>query len=160
MCVLKRHTTRFFPTKRQDRDENGNPNCGLVVYDKVTYENAYDFYLQSHACIQGTARPAHYVVLVDEIELPMDVVQQEVSRKSHLAMSVLARCRLTSTASYLKSIGINPAARYADRACDRGRNYLHSAFSAGNNSSQTFNPTVAGWTGGVHRDFADQMFFI
>jgi eukaryotic translation initiation factor 2C len=77
ICVLKRHSTRFFPLKNSDR--NGNPHCGLVVNEGVTYENAYDFYLQSHACIQGTARPAHYVVLVDEFNVPSSVVQTEVS---------------------------------------------------------------------------------
>ncbi len=91
MCVLKRHSTRFFPTKQGDQDVNGNPRCGLVVDDKVTYENAYDFYLQSHACIQGTARPAHYVVLVDELDLPRSVVQKEASSTS----PPLRRVRLT-----------------------------------------------------------------
>jgi len=50
-----------------------------VVATGVTYENAYDFNLQSHACVQGMARPAHYVVLVDEVGLLRDVVQKEVS---------------------------------------------------------------------------------
>lgn len=56
----------------------GNPKCGLVVDQGVTYKDGYDFYLQSHAVIQGTARPAHYVVLVDELNLAPDIVQREV----------------------------------------------------------------------------------
>jgi Piwi domain len=89
MCVLKRHGTRFFPVEQRDRDQNGNPSCGLVVASGVTYENAYDFYLQSHACVQGTARPAHYVVLVDEVGLARSVVQKEVSRSPLLSLFFL-----------------------------------------------------------------------
>jgi eukaryotic translation initiation factor 2C len=77
MCVLKRHNTRFFPTDHNESDDNGNPHCGLVTDERITYENAYDFYFQSHQCLQGTARPAHYVVLVDEIGLESGIVQKE-----------------------------------------------------------------------------------
>lgn len=31
-------------------------------------ENGWDFFLQAHDCIQGTARPAHYVVLRNDFE--------------------------------------------------------------------------------------------
>ncbi len=84
---LKPHATWFFPVDGGERDRNGNPRCGPVVDRKVTYERGYDFYLQSHDCIQGTARRAHYVVLVDEIGLPAEVVQQEVChQRSSLIM--------------------------------------------------------------------------
>ena len=148
MCVLKRHSTRFFPSNDQESDQKGNPFCGLVVDDHVTYKHAYDFYLQSHACIQGTARPAHYVVLVDEINLPQAIVQKETYEQCFL----YGRCS--------KAIGIHPAARYADRACERGRHYLHSSFVAGNQANQVFDFRTAGWMAGVHADLAGSMFFI
>ena len=80
MCVLKRHGTRFFPNPSNlaHSDRHGNPHPGLVVEDIITYPDGYDWYLQSHACIQGTAKPAHYVVLRDTLKLPSNVVQQEV----------------------------------------------------------------------------------
>ena len=148
MCVLKRHSTRFFPVHRQDQDRYGNPLCGLVVDEQVTYKDAYDFYLQSHACIKGTARPAYYVVLVDEIRLPRDVVQQEIFEHCFL----FGRCS--------KAICIHPAVRYADRACDRARSYLCSSFVAGNRANEVFDIREAGWTGGVHEDLANLMFFL
>lgn len=48
MCVLQRHKTRIFPTDHNVGDDNGNPRCGLVVDERITCENVYDFYLQSH----------------------------------------------------------------------------------------------------------------
>jgi eukaryotic translation initiation factor 2C len=45
LCVLKRHGARFFPVHQRDQNRNGNPRCGLMVAEGVTYENAYDFYL-------------------------------------------------------------------------------------------------------------------
>ena len=29
----------------------------------ITMENGWDFFLQAHDCLKGTAKPAHYVVL-------------------------------------------------------------------------------------------------
>ena len=40
---------------------------GTVVDRDVTEEGMWDFFLQSHAVIQGTGRPAHCVVLLNEI---------------------------------------------------------------------------------------------
>ncbi|KAI0202794.1 ribonuclease H-like domain-containing protein [Astrocystis sublimbata] len=67
VIVGKRHHTRFYPTKDGDADNSGNPRAGTVVDRGVTQAANWDFFLQSHAAIKGTARPAHYVVLKDEI---------------------------------------------------------------------------------------------
>ncbi|KAF7503682.1 hypothetical protein GJ744_003360 [Endocarpon pusillum] len=158
MCVLKRHATRFFPRSGNDlRSENdqdmlGNPNCGLVVDQGVTYKDGYDFYLQSHAVIKGTARPAHYVVLVDELNLAPDIVQRETYQHCFL----YGRCN--------RAIGIHPAARLADRACDRGRKYLQHVFSPENEGQRTFDratPEDSGaWIQDVHDDLKNEMFFL
>lgn len=50
---------RFFPTKQEDADRTGNLKPGTVVDEKVTHPFAFDFYLQAHAGLQGTARPTH-----------------------------------------------------------------------------------------------------
>lgn len=75
VIVAKRHHVRFYPTEHKDTDKTinpkhrlGNPLPGTVVDRGVTMETGWDFYLQAHDCIQGTAKPAHYVVLLNEFE--------------------------------------------------------------------------------------------
>ena len=43
-------------------DRSGNCFAGTVVDRDVTHPTDHDFYLQSHAGILGTSRPAHYSV--------------------------------------------------------------------------------------------------
>ena len=62
----KRHHIRFFPPPGIACDKNSNPVPGVLVEKDVTHPMEYDFYLCSHAAIQGTARPTHYHVLMDE----------------------------------------------------------------------------------------------
>ena len=66
----KRHHIRFFPVGRPAADTNGNPVPGVIVEKDVTHPFEYDFYLNSHSAIQGTARPTHYHVLMDESNMP------------------------------------------------------------------------------------------
>ena len=79
IIVGKRHHTRFYPTSTNDCDHKGNTKNGTVVDRGVTMERGWDFFLQAHTCIQGTARPAHYVVIRDEIGLGADGLEQLVS---------------------------------------------------------------------------------
>ena len=79
IVVGKRHHTRFYPTSTNDANEKGNPKNGTVVDRGVTMERGWDFFLQAHAGIQGTARPAHYIVIRDEIGLGADALEQMVS---------------------------------------------------------------------------------
>ncbi|KAH7012261.1 ribonuclease H-like domain-containing protein [Microdochium trichocladiopsis] len=67
VIVGKRHHTRFYPTKEANADRSGNPKPGTIVDRGVTEARNWDFFLQAHAAIQGTARPGHYVVVLDEI---------------------------------------------------------------------------------------------
>lgn len=50
---------RFFGINPNDMDKTGNLKAGLVVDQKVTHPFAFDFYLQAHSGLQGTARPTH-----------------------------------------------------------------------------------------------------
>ena len=62
----KRHHIRMFPEKGLAADKNGNPVPGTLIDRDVTEPFGYDFYLNSHSAIQGTARPTHYTVIMDE----------------------------------------------------------------------------------------------
>lgn len=82
----KRHHIRFFPTGPPASDKNGNPVPGTLVERDVTHPFEYDFYLCSHAAIQGTARPTHYHILLDECEIKGDGFQKMLYEHSYQYM--------------------------------------------------------------------------
>ena len=67
IVVGKRHNTRFYPTADSDADRSANPMPGTVVDRGISESRHWDFFLQAHSAIQGTARPAHYFTVWDEI---------------------------------------------------------------------------------------------
>lgn len=53
----------------------------LLISDSVDMDTdltrfEYDFYLCSHSAIQGTARPVHYHVILDEAKVPVNDFQR------------------------------------------------------------------------------------
>lgn len=121
IIVAKRHHTRFYPTKVEDADQNSNAKCGTVVDRGITQARDWDFYLQSHSVVQkGTARPAHYVVLHDEIF-------RDYPNKSDMLQQVTYNmCYLYGPST--RAISICPAVYLADKACTRARLYLQDQF--------------------------------
>ena len=79
VVVGKRHHTRFYPTKAAEAHKSGNPRNGTVVDRGITSESGWDFFLQAHSGLQGTARPAHYSVIRDEVGCGADGVEGLVS---------------------------------------------------------------------------------
>lgn len=102
IIVQKRHNVRLFPETcgrgggnraaaggrwGPDRAAGGRgggrgPNAavenvkpGTVVDQDIVSPFLYDFYLNSHAAIQGTNRPARYIVLVDQCGFGPDGLQ-------------------------------------------------------------------------------------
>lgn len=78
VVCTKRHHIRFFPSDSVAGDKNGNPLPGVLVEQDITHPFEYDFYLNSHAAIQGTSRPVHYQVIRDERGVPPHVFQTMV----------------------------------------------------------------------------------
>lgn len=105
----KRHHIRFFPVNQADGDKNGNPLPGTIVETEVTHPFHYDFYLCSHFALQGTARPVHYHVLLDEIHMPVDLLQTMIYQQCYQYM------RSTTPVS------LHPAIYYAHLAAARAR---------------------------------------
>lgn len=66
----KRHHLRAFPKPgdRNTSDKNGNPLPGILVERDVTSPHDWDFLLYSHIALQGTSRPVHYHVILDQIK--------------------------------------------------------------------------------------------
>jgi eukaryotic translation initiation factor 2C len=67
VCV-KRHSVRFYPLPN-DGDRHQNCPPGTQVESIVTSPFFNDFYLQSHAAIKGTAKPCHYFVLRNDMNM-------------------------------------------------------------------------------------------
>ncbi|KAL3119144.1 hypothetical protein niasHT_003927 [Heterodera trifolii] len=55
---------------------NWNIKPGTVVDTQVTHPEHSEFYLATHAAVQGTTRTPRYSVLIDESHMPMDHIQQ------------------------------------------------------------------------------------
>ena len=105
----KRHHIRFFPNGPPAADKNGNPVPGTIVDRDVTHPFEYDFYLNSHSAIQGTARPTHYHVLYDEEKIDPNKLVNMVYEASYQYM------RATTPVS------LHPAVYYAHLASNRAR---------------------------------------
>lgn len=105
----KRHHIRLFPPGGPAADKNGNPVPGTLVDRDVTHPFEYDFYLNSHSAIQGTARPTHYHVLHDEAKVDPNKLVSMVYDHSYQYM------RATTPVS------LHPAVYYAHLASNRAR---------------------------------------
>jgi Piwi domain len=88
IVVAKRHHARFFPANRTDADRTGNCPAGTVVDSDIVHPSYYDFFLLSHPGLQGTSRPTHYSILIDENKLGANEVQTLCYNLCH----VYARC--------------------------------------------------------------------
>lgn len=120
VVVQKRHHTRFFPMKHGDRattDRSGNILPGTVVDTKICHPTENDFYLCSHAGIQGTSRPTHYHVLHDENKFTADGLQNLTNSLCY----TYQRCT--------RSVSIVPPAYYAHLAAFRARYYMEGDLS-------------------------------
>ncbi|CAH8306468.1 unnamed protein product [Eruca vesicaria subsp. sativa] len=73
VVVQKRHHTRLFAHNHNDR--NSVNRSGNILPGDICHPREFDFYLCSHAGIQGTSRPAHYHVLWDENNCSADGLQ-------------------------------------------------------------------------------------
>ncbi|KAI4149004.1 MAG: hypothetical protein LQ341_001433 [Variospora aurantia] len=104
----KRHHIRFFP-QGKGADKGGNPLPGTIVDHDVTHPFDNDFYLCAHRAIQGTARPVHYTVLLDEMEVPVDRFQKLLYEQCY---------------QYIRSttpVSLHPAVYYAHLASNRAK---------------------------------------
>lgn len=145
IVVGKRHHTRFYPTKVNDADtKTGNPIPGTVVDRGVTGEKLFDFFLLAHQGLQGTSKPAHYVVIKDDIKLGADQLQS----LTHSLCYTFARAT--------RAVSICPPAYYADLLCERGRSYLHGVLKG--DGSTAFAETL--WRRDVHPSLMETMYYL
>lgn len=147
--VGKRHHIRAYATNANDVDRTSNFKPGTIIDRGITHPTRGDFYLQAHAVLQGTGRSAHYDPIRDDIKFSADEIQSFTHHLSYLFN------RAT------KSVSVVPPAYYADLACERGRQYLHSTLQeAKTSTSEAFSANNAEWTRDVHPRLRESTFYI
>ncbi|KAG5317663.1 AGO2 protein, partial [Pseudoatta argentina] len=113
MVVQKRHHVRLFPTKEKETDDrNGNVKAGTIVDTCITHPDHIDFYLVSHASIQGTARPTKYRCICNDSNFDED----ELEEMTYFLCHMYARCT--------RSVSYPAPTYYAHLAAFRGRALL------------------------------------
>ena len=169
LVVGKRHHTRFFPTVMdKDKMDEKTGNCcnGTIVDRHVTEARNWDFYLQAHNALQGTARPAHYFIILDEIFTKRPVPSTFKNHADVLEDLTHNMCYLFGRAT--KAVSLCPPAYYADLVCERARCYLAGHFDMAT-PSMTPAQSEAGDGGPgeaadsditVHPKLRDTMFYI
>lgn len=161
VIVGKRHHTRFYPTAERDADQKSNPRNGTVVDRGITEVQNWDFFMQAHTCIQGTARPAHYYVVVDEIfRARYDKRPPFPNGNTADALEDLTHnmCHLFGRAT--RTVSLCPPAYYADLLCDRGRCYIKAFDESSTESGGA--PVMAQMQNDVtiHTKLRNSMFYI
>jgi len=109
IIVQKRHHTRIFPANPREADRTGNVIPGTVVDGSIVHPYEFSWFLNSHAGLQGTNRPTHYHVLLDENKFTADGLVAMTYKLCYLF------CRCT------RSVSVCPPAYYAHLAAMRGR---------------------------------------
>ncbi|TPX10167.1 uncharacterized protein E0L32_001364 [Thyridium curvatum] len=143
---VKRHQTRFYPTG-EVTGKNTNIKPATVVDRGVTTARYWEFFLTAHAAVQGTARPARYTVIYDEI-FKADHGNGAANYVEKLTHDM---CYAYNRAT--KAVSICPPAYFADLVCTRAR--LHNqdqleAAAAGSASVDIM----------VNKRLADSMYYI
>ena len=156
----------FYPTTEQDSNRE-NPIPGTVVDRGVSEPRDWDFFLQAHSALQGTARPAHYFTVWDEIFYPRYPANSGGPGAADVLQDLTHKmCYIFGRAT--KAVSVCPPAYYADLVCTRARCFL----------SDLFDPlpvdSTAGSTSGtegaadmnrrddvnIHPNIAETMFYI
>ncbi|KAJ8602752.1 hypothetical protein MRB53_042379 [Persea americana] len=104
------------------------------VDNEVTHPTEYDFYLLSHAGLQGTSRPTHYRVLMDENKMSPDDLQTLTYNLTYM----YSKCT--------RSVSLVPAVMYADQIALLDR-YHYNASSRMGSETGSFTDAPSSGTG-------------
>ena len=154
VVAKKRHHTRLFVVNERDGEgRNFNVPAGTVVDTGICHPHENDFFLQSHAGIQGTTRPVHYHVLADENKFGTDALQNLTFALCHLY------CRCT------RSVSLVPPVYYAHLAAARGVVYDKAASVSGSDTASSISGSGGGAVDAptqridLSKKMLDRMFF-
>lgn len=121
IAVQKRHHTRLFACDRRDQvGKAQNIPPGTTVDAGITHPTEFDFYLCSHAGIQGTSRPSHYHVLWDDNNLKADELQQLTYQMCHTYVRCTRSVSIPAPAYYAHLVAFRARYHLVDREHDSG----------------------------------------
>ncbi|KAG9492837.1 hypothetical protein GDO78_001023 [Eleutherodactylus coqui] len=132
---------------------SGNIPAGTTVDTDITHPYEFDFYLCSHAGIQGTSRPSHYHVLWDDNCFTADELQLLTYQLCH----TYVRCT--------RSVSIPAPAYYAHLVAFRARYHLvdkeHDSAEGSHVSGQSNgrDPQALAKAVQIHQDTLRTMYF-
>ncbi|KAL2197936.1 ribonuclease H-like domain-containing protein [Corynascus similis CBS 632.67] len=150
---VKRHQTRFYPTDRDHiHPRSKSPKEGTIVDRGVTNVRYWDFFLQAHASLQGTARPAHYTVLLDEI------FRHKFGPRAADVLETLTHNMCYAYGRATKAVSICPPAYYADLVAARARIHKSELFEDVQSLASSEQANVSGRK--VHDNLKDTMYYI
>lgn len=151
VIVGKRHHTRFFPSDKLAAEKSSNPIPGTIVDRGITEARNWDFFLQAHSGLQGTVRPAHYYVVLDEIfcSRNRETAANDLESLTHQLCYAYGRAT--------RAVKVCMPTYYADLVCDRARHYLSQVYDAASNDGQGNRPVPDVQP---HANLKDTMFYI
>uniref|UniRef100_A0A6I8SZX7 Protein argonaute-2 n=1 Tax=Xenopus tropicalis TaxID=8364 RepID=A0A6I8SZX7_XENTR len=154
IVVQKRHHTRLFCTDRNERvGKSGNIPAGTTVDTKITHPSEFDFYLCSHAGIQGTSRPSHYHVLWDDNRFSSDELQILTYQLCHTYVRCTRSVSIPAPAYYAHLVAFRARYHLVDKEHDSAEG-SHTSGQSNGRDQQALAKAVQ-----VHQDTLRTMYF-
>ncbi|XP_064651876.1 protein argonaute-2-like isoform X10 [Lineus longissimus] len=154
VAVQKRHHTRLFCADRKDQiGKSGNIPAGTTVDVGITHPSEFDFYLCSHAGIQGTSRPSHYHVLWDDNGFSADQLQMLTYQLCHTYVRCTRSVSIPAPAYYAHLVAFRARYHLVEKEHDSGEG-SHSSSSNDDRSSVAMLRAIT-----VHPDTLKVMYF-
>ncbi|XP_063406956.1 protein argonaute-2-like isoform X1 [Mytilus trossulus] len=154
IVVQKRHHTRLFCADRKDQiGRSGNIPAGTTVDVGITHPTEFDFYLCSHAGIQGTSRPSHYHVLWDDNRFNADELQMLTYQLCHTYVRCTRSVSIPAPAYYAHLVAFRARYHLVEKEHDSGEGSRHS------DNSEDRTPSAMARAVTVHPDTTKVMYF-
>uniref|UniRef100_A0A8C6PPB5 Argonaute RISC catalytic component 2 n=1 Tax=Nothobranchius furzeri TaxID=105023 RepID=A0A8C6PPB5_NOTFU len=154
VVVQKRHHTRLFCVDRNERvGKSGNIPAGTTVDTKITHPSEFDFYLCSHAGIQGTSRPSHYHVLWDDNHFSSDELQVLTYQLCHTYVRCTRSVSIPAPAYYAHLVAFRARYHLVDKEHDSAEG-SHTSGQSNGRDHQALAKAVQ-----IHQDTLRTMYF-
>ncbi|KAB1268104.1 Protein argonaute-4 [Camelus dromedarius] len=166
IVVQKRHHTRLFCADKTERvGKSGNVPAGTTVDSTITHPSEFDFYLCSHAGIQGTSRPSHYQVLWDDNCFTADELQLLTYQLCHTYVRCTRSVSIPAPAYYARLVAFRARYHLVDKDHDRQvsqANKIFLSIAEGSHVSGQSNgrdPQALAKAVQIHHDTQHTMYF-